>query len=510
LKTNKANNLIAGFLAIRNAYLNENIDDRIQLILEKLEIQVDKSNNSLLGNAEDWNDINFHLENRIHLTKKSDNKMFDLLFELYKLNDIHKNKLKEIIRNGIEFENDKHFLYDFSLLPLNIVLGQDVIKYFIPPADYFSQSMANHGDPYGIIEGRTRSKGFENLPTAIKGNESNLLLGANKFTHSLLFNIDFYCPIGCSDCYKARMGTREYSPNGENKSHIIKYLGEVITPTKKTVVEQAKQTVKWMNTTERGRNVYDLIISGGEPLMLSNSTLELMLEEFSSAKNLKILRICTGALFLGLPFRIDKELLSLLKSFSDKTGIRITFQAHIGNHQMISPESIIAVQRIKNFGFNIYAQIPVKNEINFFLSDPKKTVDMLSLLMHKLVIADVEPYMMIVDMHPSTNEFYVPIEPLLQIWGDLVESHDFPGLEKPRTLSMLFEQGNIILSGNSLFALTKEIDTENLLVHYQVPRVGIGENWEGSIREFFKFSEPLLIGINDNPNSLNTLKSKLN
>jgi len=496
-----------GFFSKRKAYLNENIDDKIQFILNKLEIPFDNSTESNQVNDEDWGETDFHLKNRIHLTRQSNNEMFNLLFEIYELSDVHKERLKEIIKRGIEFKNGEHFFYDFSVLPLNIILGLEVIKYFIPPIDYFTLNSTNQEDPYGIIKGKTRSKGFVNSPTAIKSNHSNLLLGANKFTHSLLFNIDFYCPIGCSDCYKARMGTREFTSDFKTKSFMIESLGEVISPTKNTVIEQAKQTVMWMNNTERGKNIHDIIISGGEPLMLPNETIKQVLEDFRKAENLKVLRICTGTLFLGMPFRIDNELLRLLKKFSNETGIRITIQAHIGSYHMISPESVIVIQRIKRYGFNIFAQIPIKNGINFFLSDPQKTIRELSLLMHKLVIADVEPYMMIVDMHPSTNEFYVPIEPLLQVWGDLVESHDYPGLEKPRTLSMLFEQGNIILSGNSLFAITKEIDTENLLVHYQVPRVGIGENWDGSIKEIFKFSESLIVGINDNPNSLHKFKS---
>jgi L-lysine 2,3-aminomutase len=487
---------------LREKYLSKFIDGKIKPTLKKLNLVYNDISDVGKKDINDWGDVRFHLSNRIHLNIKSKNESFDDLFNVYGLSDKHKNKLKQVIVNGISSNGEKRVYYDLSLLPLNMLLGKEVIKYFIPPIDYFDKNSASIKDPYGIVQGKTRSKGFFNCPAAIKSHNNNLLLGANKFTHSLLFNVDFYCPIGCSDCYKARMGTREYSSELKESSVIVDGLGEVIYPTIATVRLQAKQTVKWMNDSERGRNVYDVIISGGEPLMLSNEEIADILKEFKLAKNLKILRICTGTLFLGLPFRIDDHLLSLLRDFSDETGVRITIQAHVGNHYMISPESVIAIRKIKKYGFNVYAQVPIKNGINFFLDDQQKTINELSLLMHKLVIADVEPYMMIFDMHPSTNEYYVPIEPLLQVWGDLVESHDYPGLEKPRTISILFKQGNIILSGYSLFAISKSVDTANDLVHYQIPRIGVGEKWEGGIKEVFEYSEPLLKGINDNPDSL--------
>jgi L-lysine 2,3-aminomutase len=467
----------------------------------------------------DWGDWKFHLNYRIHLNRSSSEADFDLLFKLVPMAKETEATLRRIILEGVETDDDRNGIverrfYDLSTLPLNILLGDTVTVYFIPPADYLEPHPTKKADPYGIIRGRSRVKVAKGQPTAVLDEETKLIIGAHKFSHTLLLNIDFYCPIGCSDCYKTRMGTREYldpeliKEGVKPKIYRHPELGELNPPTRGQVTEQAKRAVRWMNEDPRGQQVYDVIVSGGEPLLMPNETIKGILNEFQNAKNLRIFRICTGALFLGLPFRIDDELLDMLKDFSEATGVRVTIQAHLGNHHMISPEALIAVQKIRQRGIPIYSQIPIKNGVNFFLDDLDKTMEYLVELGRRQVAVGVEPYMFIVDMHPSTNAYYVPIEPLMQVWGMLVESHDYPGLERPRTLSVLFEGGNIILSGHTLFSAKKEVDKENDRVIYRIPRVGALTCWEPQIAEVFEYDEPLIEGVNDDPKSLEKLRTR--
>jgi L-lysine 2,3-aminomutase len=240
---------------------------------------------------------------------------------------------------------------------------------------------------------------------------------------------------------------------------------------------------------------------------MSNEQIEEILREFRKARNLQIFRICTGTLFLGLPFRFDDGLLRILAGFSESTGVRVTIQAHLGSYEMISPEALIAIEKIKRAGISVYSQIPIKNGINFFLNDPDKTLSCLVELGRRQAIAGVEPYMFIADMHPSTNAFYVPLEALMQMWAKLVESHDYPGLERPRTLSVLCGQGNIILSGHALFSSTKQVDIKNDRVIYKIPCISTTDKWIANICDVFRYEEPLIPGINDNPNSLETVKA---
>jgi len=468
----------------------------------------------------DWGNWQFHLKNRMHLNNKSSDNDFSIFFDLVKHLGLDENFYFDLIRNGIEIngngENshgEKHF-YDLSILPLNLLLGPSVIDYFLPPNDYLISHSTKQSDPYGLIYSKTRAVIGNGEPTPIIDKETNLILGAHKFSNTLLFNIDFYCPVGCSDCYKTRFGTREYiTSEKRKKDDFMKFynhpsLGKLLPPSKSTILNQAKKVVEWMNETQRGGQVRDLILSGGEPFILTNDVIKGLLNELQYAKNLQILRICTGSLFLGLPFRMEDSLLNILSDFSKTTSIRITFQTHLGNIEMFSPESLIAIRKIRQREFTIYTQVPIKNGINFFFDDIDKTINYLAEFGRIQFLSGVEPYMYIVDMHPSTNKFYVPIEPLMMVWGKLVESHDYPGLERPKTLSVLCNEGNIILSGHTLFSSKKIVDKVKDKVTYIIPRVEGRIQWQPYIKEFYTFEEPLLVGVNDNPNSLDILRKE--
>lgn len=514
------------FQFLRVRYLSEFLTPAEQLICERAQIPTLQT--SLLDPAVagidrltsrqelNWGDWRFHLSHRLHLRKEFDENTFASLMEFLSVPLIVQSKLKQCILSGIEVASENGLserrYYDFSILPLNLLLGERVLKYFMPPMDYFAQRSTSKEDPYGLLWATSRATEAKGLPVAVIAPEDNKLLGSHKFSHTLLMNIDFYCPIGCSDCYKTRFGTREYTVSKSQQNALPGIYnhpeyGRVQPPSAGEVVNHARRVVDWLNNDSRGQAVYDVIISGGEPFILSDEKIAAMLAEMAQARNLRILRICTGTLFLGLPMRITENLADILESFMRQTGVRVTIQAHLACHEQIAPEAVMAISRLRKRGISIYSQIPIKEGINFFADDLPRSVEELALLCKKQVAVGVEPYMLIVDMHPSTNAFYVPIEPLLAVWGALVESHDFPGLERPRTLSILFEKGNVILSGNTLLAMRKSVDQDRGVVTYQIPRMGIDHAGAPDVAEMFEYQEPVS-PYNADPESLQRLSHR--
>jgi L-lysine 2,3-aminomutase len=507
---------------LRAIYLERNDSPATRAVCAKAQISFDTSlvaNEVLVAVASEigwnWGDWHSHLAKRFHLHRDSGEDEFQMAYDLLPELLSRKEILLAAIKKGMNVlsasgKAERRF-YDLSMLPLNLLLGERAVRYFLPPLDYFQPHSTKKEDPYGLLWAPSRAASAKDLPAAVVSSEDRLLLGAHKFSHTFLMNIDFYCPIGCSDCYKTRFGTREYVGGSDQHTNPSLYVhpvyGKAVPPNFSSINDQAKRVVTWLNSDPRGRSVYDVIVSGGEPLILSNEKLKAFLGELRGAKNLRILRICTGTLFLGLPMRIDDELVEILDHFSSETGVRVTIQAHLACHEQIVAESVIAVSRLRKRGINIYSQVPIKEGINFFVSDLRRTVNELALLGKKQVAIGVEPYMFIVDMHPSTNAFYVPIEPLICVWGALVESHDYPGLERPRTLSILFEGGNIILSGNTMLAMTKAVDKDRGIVTYRIPRVGPDQSNRPSIAEVFEYSEPLG-PHNENPDSLGLLRER--
>ncbi len=509
----------------RQAYLATALPPRLKRALAKVGVDTSSEESGAVDVAPvlreqfgfDWGNWEHHLRFRLHLNRNSSRGDFEIARAILNLGPESVENLTRVVKTGVlasagDSTEAEHRYYDLSVLPLNLILGEEVLRNFLPPADYFESHATKVADPYGLIHGRSRSKQASGQHAVIVDGVSKEILGTHKFSNTFLFNVDLYCPIGCADCYKTRMGTRETSVWNTGATgcapKIYQHLemGNLVPPRPGQWAERAEKAVEWMNGTDRGRQVYDVILSGGEPLLaLSNESLREILRRFERAENVRLLRICTGGLFLGLASRLDDELLDVLSDFADRSGMRITFQAHLGSPEMITPEAALAADRLRRRGFSAYSQVPIKNGVNFFLGDFEKTLSTLVELGRRQVAVGVEPYMFIVDMHPSTNAFYVPIEPLMWVWAELVESHDHPGLERPRTLSVLFDKGNIVLSGHALFAARKSIDRSAGCVTYDIPRADLSPKVG---IEVYTYTEPLLEGINDDPSSLTKLQGQ--
>ncbi|MBI5148745.1 4Fe-4S cluster-binding domain-containing protein [Candidatus Pacearchaeota archaeon] len=472
-KINPSLTVLDLFNFMRQEYLKQALTDELKSYIKSVGTEMplsdltEKDKNQLRELIKkrklNWEDITFHLRYRI--TNFSD------LFNITRTKN--GKDAKESIKKG--------FL--ISLLPLNMVLPAEVRKKFIPEADYFTRYSTSNPDPYGLFTKKTK----------ILDKKTKKYLASRKFPHSALMNIIDICPIGCVGCYKSAIGTRE------RKREIN--LGLALNPER--VIKQTKMFVEWLN---KNPTVYDIILSGGEPLMYGNPVIKEMFKIFKKAKYLRIIRICTAVIFMGLPFRINNKLLETLQKFSEETGIRITFNTHLSNHYQITPEALIAVHKIKKAGFNIYSQVPIQEGINFFRDDQFKTIKFWVELGKRQVVAGVEPYKFIVDMHPRTQKRYVPFEELLKVWSIVEDSHDYPELQRPRTLSILSAEGNIILSDSDLFATKKQVDKKSKIVRYTIPTIFSGEAGKLKIERINTFIEPLIKGVNDYPDSLYRLR----
>ncbi len=415
-----------------------------------------------------WNDTDFHIMFRI--TNPD-----DLFAAFPEMPEDERSGIRRVVERG----------YEMSMLPMNAVLPEEVRSKYIPKADYFDWHTVwqNPKDPYGIFAEGVKVPGRD-VP----------YLASRKFPHSALMPIHTFCPTGCVGCYRSYY-TRERREEGNG-------LGI----TQNTVLKQTEEFIGWLN---QNPDVYDIIISGGEPLMVNNENIREMFGLLKGAKNLKVARICTGALFQGLPFRIDNELLDNIYDFSNETGKTVTFNAHLSNHYQITPEALQAVRRIRKRGFTILSQVPIQEGVNFFRDDMEKTRGYLTELGRRQAAAGIQPYKMIVDVHPRTLRTYVPLEPLLGAWSEVYESHDNPEVAKPTSLSILCKDGNVVLSGALLGCMEKSVDKEAGSVAYRIPSVYRFGGGKPQVKKAFEYREPMIEGFNDDPDSLERLKGSI-
>lgn len=417
------------------------------------EVKKNKLDKLIKSKNYNWGDIDFHITYRI--TTYQD--LIEILEEI-------EPEIEEIIKKG----------YNLSIMPLALVTrNKDLLNKFIPKKDFFTDHIAKSWDPYGIFGKK------------VKLFREGFYLASQKFKRSVLMNITSACPLGCVGCYKGVF---------------TRIVGKKFyTDLKKAVSKQTKLLVKHLNEHPE---IKTIIVSGGEPLLLTNDGYRKMLQEFKKAKHLGEFRICTGVIFQGLPFRIDDELLDLLEDFENETGIKVNFNAHLGHPEQFTPESLIAIRKIIRKGFPINSQVPLQRNVNIFIENFNKTMDILYRLAQLQGISGVRPYKYILHMNVGSLEYSVPLEFMLKVLAELKYrvDHPWPETWQPVSYSILYQKGNILLSPQMLYAIKKEVRKDEDCIIYHIP-VPIGNRkWQT-----VKYVEPLLKGHNDNPDSLKKL-----
>ncbi len=114
-------------------------------------------------------------------------------------------------------------------------------------------------------------------------------------------------------------------------------------------------------------NINEVLITGGDALMISRHRLQYVLEELSKIPHLRMIRIATRVPVV-LPMGITDDILELVKKSANKysKGLdkQVYFMTHVNHYQEITKDFYEAVKRIKNHGFTIRNQTVFLNHVN--------------------------------------------------------------------------------------------------------------------------------------------------
>jgi lysine 2,3-aminomutase len=115
------------------------------------------------------------------------------------------------------------------------------------------------------------------------------------------------------------------------------------------------------------QNIDEVLVTGGDALMVSKKRLQYILEELSKINHLRSIRIATRVPVV-MPMGVTDELLELIKAAANKysKGIRkhVYFMTHINHYHEITEEMAKAVNRILDHGFPIRNQTVFLNHVN--------------------------------------------------------------------------------------------------------------------------------------------------
>ncbi|MFZ2287129.1 MAG: KamA family radical SAM protein [Bacteroidales bacterium] len=115
------------------------------------------------------------------------------------------------------------------------------------------------------------------------------------------------------------------------------------------------------------RNINEVLVTGGDALMISKNRLKYILEELSRIPHLRAIRIATRVPVV-LPMLITDELLELVRvsanRYSRGPDKYVYFMTHINHFQEITADLAAAVKKIISHGFTIRNQTVLLNHVN--------------------------------------------------------------------------------------------------------------------------------------------------
>ena len=152
--------------------------------------------------------------------------------------------------------------------------------------------------------------------------------------------------------------------------------------------------------------VREVLVTGGDPLVLSDEDLREILDELACIPHIERIRIATRML-VTLPMRFTDELCELLASYR-RPGLRdLCVVTHVQHPYEVTPDMVTAVNRLRSRGVMVYNQLV----FTFFVSRRFEAAS-LRLLLKRI---GIDPYYTFYPKGKAeTQEYRVPIARLLQ------------------------------------------------------------------------------------------------
>ncbi len=239
--------------------------------------------------------------------------------------------------------------------------GKCLVRQVVPDiAEISGQNQACHEDP--LME-----DAFSPVP--------NL---THRYPDRVLLLVSDQCPVFCRFCTRKRKvgSSLEVTPDSVKKG--LAYIQD-------------------------HREVRDVLLSGGDPLLLEDTDLADILRKLRRIDHVEIIRIGTRVLST-LPQRIDDSLAEMLSAFHP-----LFIHAHYNHPAEITPESTEACSILADAGIPISSQTVLLSGIN-------DDADILEELFRSLLSLRVRPYYLFQsDMVRGAEQFRTPLETGLRI-----------------------------------------------------------------------------------------------
>ena len=259
----------------------------------------------------------------------------------------------------------------------------------------------------------------------------------HRYKNRILYSPTTICPINCRYCFR--------------KNELFENLD--------TFKASLKELESYLQTHIE---VEEVILTGGDPLILSNKKLKEILTTLATFKHIKYVRIHSRTPII-LPARMDEELLELFKGFENNFDT-ISIAIHVNHESEISEEfekNIIPFQR-----FNLLSQSVLLKGVN-------DNIESLVNLYKRINKLKIKPYYLHhPDLVKGAMHFYIPLELGRKIYGTLRD--ELPGWLIPHYIidsslgtgkNLAYNSENLVPTGKILdrFGQTHSIDIQKIV-----------------------------------------------
>ncbi|NVK22412.1 MAG: EF-P beta-lysylation protein EpmB [Kangiellaceae bacterium] len=272
----------------------------------------------------------------------------------------------------------------------------DTLPYTIDVEQQFAQRVPipfvermQKGNPYDplllqilpLSEENQKVSGFVSDPLQEHEGASPGLL--HKYNSRVLMMLATSCAINCRYCFRREFPYSKHNAGKAGWREAFSYIAE-------------------------HSEINEVILSGGDPLMVKDSYLQEFVEQLEGIKHVKRLRIHTR-LPLVIPQRVTQQLVEILS----KTRLQSVVVMHINHPQEIDLSVKKAMHRLNSAGVTLLNQSVLLNNIN-------DDVDTLARLSEALFDCNILPYYLhLLDRVSGVHHFEVTEQNAVQIMQDL-------------------------------------------------------------------------------------------
>ncbi|MDN5416822.1 MAG: EF-P beta-lysylation protein EpmB [Acinetobacter sp.] len=246
-------------------------------------------------------------------------------------------------------------------------------------------------------------KGFVTDP--LDEEQANQIAGVlHKYKSRFLLTLTGACAVHCRYCFRRHFPYQENLPKNEDWLNIKGYL-------------------------EAHPEINEVILSGGDPLTLSNRKLATWIERLESLSQIKILRIHSRVPIV-IPERIDEELVSLLKN----SRLRVILVVHSNHPAELDNLTCAKLSHLAKQNILVLNQAVLLKGVN----DSAQTLVNLS---QRLFEAQILPYYLhVLDKVKGAHHFDLGAEKIDQIYKDVLAS--LPGYLVPKLVREVAGENN--------------------------------------------------------------------